>query len=258
MRRPRRGKAGAAPHTRAKTGRRPYGRQPHRGHSEGGGAGAAAATRPPQPPAVIRGLTLLAKRAARAARAARTEAEAASAMGTDAVIGRYGSIESWLPGCVWAVRVSVSVCMRCVCVHVTAVCPRVPLPAAGRHSLSLMDQQALFDAAQAASKKGRGGLGYAGPAKRAKVVVDDGDGAEEVVKALAVGDAAEGGDGYDSADGGWGEGEGAPAEAPAVGGAGGVWAGRAHNRRMHPRNLYASARPDFRALAEAFPSLAPL
>lgn len=115
-------------------------------------------------------------------------------------------------------------------------------------------QQAIYDAALAASKKGRGGLGYDGPAKRAKVVevVDD---VQEVVKAVITdpGFAGDDADGFDDA----GDTEfGAPDASDAA--AGGYVVFKSHSARMHPRNRYRLQRPDFASLALKYPQFAPL
>jgi hypothetical protein len=119
-------------------------------------------------------------------------------------------------------------------------------------------QQVIFDAINAASKKGRGGLGYDGPKKRAKVV-EETDGVEETVKAVVTaGDATDDAD-YGFADGGFDE---APPGTSHVGSSTSMDSfsrgGPSHNSRMHPRNEYRNRRPDFAALAARHASFAPL
>jgi hypothetical protein len=119
-------------------------------------------------------------------------------------------------------------------------------------------QQAIFDAINSASKKGRGGLGYDGPKKRAKVV-EESDGLEDTVKAVVTaGDAADDAD-YGFADGGFDE---VPHSSGPTGSdtnmEGFSRSGPSHNSRMHPRNEYRNRRPNFAALAARHPSFAPL
>ncbi len=116
-------------------------------------------------------------------------------------------------------------------------------------------QQAIFDAEFAHATKGRRGLGYDGAKKRAKVVeiVDD---VLEVVKAVITdpGYAGDDADGYDDAAG---TDEFAAADADDAVASGRVEY-KSHSERMHPRNRYRLARPDFAALAAKYPSFAPL
>lgn len=119
-------------------------------------------------------------------------------------------------------------------------------------------QQGLYDKMSAASKKGRGGLGYDGPLKRSKVVESGGDGVEEVVKAVIMagsgaedGGVEDTGDGYDVRDVVSG-----PAAAAGSGDGARGEESDAKAGRLHPRNQYRDKWPNFAALAAKYPKFA--